>query len=107
VWAKIRSHWRERLDAEQARGKSNLLRGYDEAYVTQLETERGPITPTEYARLTVAAERGSAEEALAALNLPPTGLPRVQRVWMRRMIDDGLLAKQVREAINRLLEEEP
>lgn len=104
-WAELSKHWREALDAEQARGKSSLLRRYDEAYVAQLEAERGPITATDYARLTVAAERGTTDQVLAELDIPRGAIPRVQRVWLKRTVDDTALGKQVRAAIERMFDE--
>lgn len=88
--------WAEAIREAAARGKTSLLRAYDQAYVAQLEADRGAITVKEYARLVVAAERGTETEALAELGLPRGAMLRVQRVWMKKM---SALGRQVREAV--------
>jgi hypothetical protein len=102
----VEKRWAEAMEAEAARGRRALLDAYDDAYVAQLEEERGPIAPAEYARLAVAAERGTAAATLASLSLPRDSRMRIERVWLRRIVKDAKLAKQVRRAISAAREEE-
>jgi hypothetical protein len=97
--AALRDHWAEAIRQEARRGRTALLEAYDQAYVARLEEERGPITAEEYARLVVAGERGSADEALAALSLPRGALMRLNRVWLGRLADDAALAARVSAAV--------
>ena len=76
-----------------------LLTAYDEAYVAELERERGPIEAAEYARLMVAMERGSAAPTLDELRLPRDAQMLIQRVVMKRMTKDKALAASVRDAL--------
>ena len=96
TWKAVERRWAGAISEEATRGKAGLLRAYDEAYLAQLEVERGPITVKEYARLVVAAERGTEPEALVELGLPRGAMLRVQRVWMKKM---SALGRQVREAV--------
>lgn len=92
-------HWAEEIRDETSRGKTALLRAYDEAYVAQLERERGPILVDEYARLAVASERGRAADVLSELSLPRGALVRIERVWVTKLADDPELAAKARKAI--------
>ncbi len=58
TWDALDHFWNDAIRKETERSKTELLSAYDAAYVAQLERERGPILVEEYARLTVAAERG-------------------------------------------------
>ncbi|AUX39726.1 hypothetical protein SOCE26_011210 [Sorangium cellulosum] len=98
-WASLERHWEEAMKNELSRGKTELLSAYDDAYVAQLEGERGIITVEEYARLLVAAERGTEREVLDAMGLPRGALLRLRRVWLKKTAADAGLAKRVREAI--------
>lgn len=91
--------WSDLIREETSRGKTALLRAYDEAYVAQLERERGPIVVDEYARLAVASERGRAAEVLTELSLPRGALVRIERVWVTKLADDPELAAKARRAI--------
>ena len=98
-WSALDAHWTQHVRALAGRGRSTPLKAYDEAYVGQLEKERGPIRPEQLAGLLVAIERGAAEEELARLSLPKGALLRVQRVWLQRTAIDAELGKAVRRAI--------
>ncbi|HRI63503.1 MAG TPA: hypothetical protein PK156_04680, partial [Polyangium sp.] len=87
-WESIQEYWNEAIKAETRRGKRTLLDRFDEAYVGQLEKERGPITVEEYAKLSVAGERGTLEDVLEELGLPRGAVMRVERVWMKRLALD-------------------
>jgi hypothetical protein len=101
-WGEIQDHWAREIRAEIKRGKTLLLKAYDVAYVAQLEKERGPIRPEEYARLVVATERDSAEEEITALGLPRGALMRIQRLWLDRIAGDPELGKAIRAAIEQI-----
>src|SRR6185436_509473 len=97
-WEPLRAHWLAEIKKETERGKTALLRLYDTAYVAQLEDERGPIAVEEYARIVVAAERGTVNATLADLGLPEGSMLRIQRVWMGKMQKDPELRRLVRSA---------
>ncbi|MBK8256695.1 MAG: hypothetical protein IPK82_28995 [Polyangiaceae bacterium] len=99
VWERLKTHYAAEIKKETERGKTAQLRAYDAAYVAQLEEERGPIAVEEYARLVVAAERGTAPETLSALSLPDGAMLRIQRVWMIKMGQDPELRRLVRSAV--------
>ncbi len=80
---------------ETARGKTDLLRAWDAAYVAQLEVERGPIEVAEYARLVVASEQGRIKDVLAELSLPLAAKVRIERIWLRKTLEDPAFAKRV------------
>ena len=91
--------WSDAIRAENAKGKSALLRAYDRAYVAQLEKERGAIKLDEYARLAVAAERGAEDHVAMELGLPRSGLIRIERVWLEKMSADPELRRLAVEAV--------
>lgn len=97
--ALLEAHWAAALKAEAAAGGRALLVRYDDTYVERLELERGPIDVAQYVKLSLAQERGTATELLEAFDLPRAVMPRVSRVWLRRMAADKALARQVREAM--------
>jgi hypothetical protein len=98
-WEALGQHWQDAIRAESARGKTSLLSAYDDAYVTQLEVERGPLQVEDYARLVVASERGVEDAELATLGLPRSALLRISRVWLRRTTGDAELERAVRDGI--------
>jgi hypothetical protein len=104
TWESTKEHWSKAIRAETDRGKVDLLRRFDTAYVQQLEKERGPIQASEYARLMIATERGMIDELLADLTLPRGAVMRIERVWIEKMGKDIALGEQVREAVERLRE---
>jgi hypothetical protein len=104
-WEALSKHWQDAIRAESGRGKSKLMDAYDDAYVAQLEKERGPIQPEEYARIVVAGERGGTEATLTELGLPPTVILRLSRVWLRRTSADPELGKSTQAAIDAAREE--
>ena len=98
-WEALKTHWAAEIKKETERGKTTLLRAYDASYVAQLEDERGPIAIEEYARIVVAAERGTVNATLTDLRLPEGSMLRIQRVWMGRTGKDPELRRLVRSAI--------
>lgn len=99
LFAQVQVHWYEAISAETDRGKTKLLEKFDAAYVERLEEERGPITPEQFARIVVAAERGRPDPTLRELGLPPSALMRIERVFLGRTTRDTELGKQVLRAI--------
>ncbi len=99
VWSALEKHWAAALSEEAQRGKTALLRAYDEAYVARLEEERGAITPSEYARLVISVERGQTDIVLAELTLPRGAILRIQRVWLAKIAADAAFNKSVRAAV--------
>jgi hypothetical protein len=104
-WPPLRDHWAREVRRDAERGKTAKLRAYDDAYVGQLEDDRGPIAVDEYARITVAVERGTASATLAELGLPDASLMRIQRVWMQKTSGDAELRRLARSAVERARED--
>lgn len=104
TWEALHAHWLDAIRADVGRGKRRLLSSYDAAYIAALEAERGTITAREYARLVIAAERGSDAQALAELGLPDGALLRLRRVWLERSVKDPAVAQEVRAAMRKAAE---
>ncbi|WP_197041423.1 DUF2169 family type VI secretion system accessory protein [Chondromyces apiculatus] len=100
AWAAVEAHWAAAIKRETTCGKTALLKRFDEAYVAQLEKERGPLLVTDYARLVIGSERGNVGEILAELTLPREALMRIERLWLDRTLEDVELSRQVRRAVN-------
>jgi hypothetical protein len=98
AWEREEHRWESAIDAEIDAGQSDLLDRFDAAYVARIEEERGPLGAEDYARLVIAAERGTTEAALEALALPEAAEMRIERVWMAKLMADGELAAAVRRA---------
>ncbi|WP_438018648.1 DUF2169 domain-containing protein [Sorangium sp. So ce315] len=101
AWARLRAAWAAEIKRELRRGRNALLRAYDEAYVAQLERERGPISADELARITVGQERGDLAGALRDVGLPDESAIRIQRTWIARIARDAALGDEVRKAVTR------
>lgn len=100
VWAALHTHWTTAIASSLKTGRPELLAEYDDAYVAQLEKERGQIAVADYARLVVAGERGDEATVASELRLPPSSVARIKRVWLRKSLRDQALARQVRAAID-------
>ncbi|MEZ4296728.1 MAG: DUF2169 domain-containing protein [Polyangiaceae bacterium] len=98
-WERLQAHWQERIDDELSRFGRRLLDEYDSAYVAAVEAHRGPISASEYACLSEAAERDAEADALSEHRLPEQAWPHVQRVWLRRLATDLALHEQVRAEV--------
>ncbi|WP_437539008.1 DUF2169 domain-containing protein [Sorangium sp. So ce726] len=103
-WQRVHAHWLDLIRGDAARSRKTLLSIYDNAYVSALEAERGPIAPDDYARLAEAAERSEIAGALAERGLPADAWPHIHRVWIQRLVKDVRLGKQVRRVIDALRE---
>jgi hypothetical protein len=77
-------HWSGAIDEETKRGRVDLLRVYDAAYVKKLEEERGPFAVSDYATLSVAAELWTLDKVLAEMRVPREAVIRIERVWLGR-----------------------
>lgn len=100
LWQRLHRHHVDLVRADEGHGHTGPRDAYDDAYVAQVEEERGAIQPGEHARLLVAVERGQGDQALALLDVPKGALMRLQRVWMRRMKADPALGRAVRQAMD-------
>lgn len=100
LWQRLHRHHVDLVRADEGHGNTGPRDAYDDAYVAQVEEERGAIQPAEHARLLVAVERGQGDQALALLDVPKGALMRLQRVWMRRMMADPALGRAVRQAMD-------
>ncbi|NUQ76724.1 MAG: DUF2169 domain-containing protein [Polyangiaceae bacterium] len=101
-WSSIEKHWAKAIQDEMKDGQNLLLDRFDTAYVAQLEKDRGELEPRDYAGLMVAAERGTTDDVLGQLGLPRGALMRLERVWIRRMINDPDLGQRVRALMDEL-----
>ncbi|MBK8256701.1 MAG: DUF2169 domain-containing protein [Polyangiaceae bacterium] len=99
TWSRLDGHWQEELRIEAEKKKNALLKTYDTAYVAQIEEERGPISVAEYARLTVASERGDVTPVAAQLGIPAEATMRIRRVWIAKMARDIDIGVRVRLAV--------
>jgi hypothetical protein len=98
--ASAKAH-QEAIGQETSRGRSALLRRYDEAFVAEQSRLRGgDLDDAMYARLSVAAERGQAPRALADVGLTMPDFMRLQRVFTRRSAEDATVAARLRAAID-------
>ena len=104
AWAALERHWADAIRAEAALGRRALLDAFDGAYVARLEEERGPIEVEGYARLLLAAERGTLQEQLAAMTLPPGAMMRIERVWVGKICADPDLDGDVEKRMSALRE---
>lgn len=99
TWEKVHVRWLGEIHDELDRGKKKLLGAYDAAYLASIEDLRGPITAGEYARLSLAADRGEAAPVLAELGLPEDATSRIRRVWRAKMAKDPRVDAEVQAAL--------
>lgn len=97
-WPKLEDHWKDVVAAETKAGRPMMGIAYDEAYLAQIEEERGPITLHEYVRLMVAGEGGTEAEVLEELGIPRGAVGRLHRQWLRKQMQDGDLGRKLRAA---------
>jgi hypothetical protein len=100
-WTAIEKYWMDAIRMENKSGKNMLLERFDVSYIAQIEKERGPIDVQQYAKLMVAAERGTIDDLLKDWGLPGGILLRLERVWMKRLATHPPLGEEVQEAINK------
>jgi hypothetical protein len=98
-WAEIEKEHNQALADEAKRGEHVLADAYDDAYVAVWEAHRGPLEVGDYARLTVAAERGGLGPLLEALSIRRTLWSRLKRLYGRRMAADPALAARIQRAL--------
>ncbi|WP_437748171.1 hypothetical protein WME73_20690 [Sorangium sp. So ce302] len=99
-WAAIERRWADAIRSETKKGGKSLLDRFDAAYVEQIEKDRGTIAVGDYARLIVAAERGTTDNVLKELRLPHGAAMRIERVWNQRFVKNHDLEEQVGEALD-------
>jgi hypothetical protein len=102
AWDELEQRWAETIRRDAEHGFGQLQGAYDRAYVLCLEQERGPITPVEYARLSLAQSRDRAAlpRALREMELPWGCAARIRRVYEERMAGDPQLAEAVSAAMS-------
>ncbi len=102
VWRRAERFWRQEITAAVIRADSELMVGFDRAYVARLERERGPIDLESYAELDLAIERGDVADVVIRLGIPRAAVIRIKRVWTRRLVTEPELRTSLREVMNRL-----
>jgi hypothetical protein len=96
AWTSAEEHWATAIAAEAKRGGGKLTDAYDTAYVATIESFRGPVTPEEYGRLLQAMKAGKANQALDELHIQRAAMPRLMRVWTKRLAEDPQLLRKVK-----------
>lgn len=102
TFAAAERKWTQAIEKDTARGPSALLSAYDAAYIGAIEKIRGRITPAEYARIVVGAERGQTNETLAELRIQRSAVMRLKRVFAKKMAEDAALKAEVSRALAEL-----
>ncbi|WP_437622893.1 DUF2169 domain-containing protein [Sorangium sp. So ce1151] len=100
-FAEIERRWSVAMDDEDRRGGHALRDAYDAAYIKEWEAHRGPFELGDYARLTVAAERGHLAAALDAIGVRRTLWMRLKRVWAKRLAESRSLAGALQRELAR------
>ncbi|MGK3997698.1 DUF2169 domain-containing protein [Sorangium sp. So ce1024] len=100
-FAEIERRWTSAMDEEDRRGGHAIRDAYDAAYIKEWETQRRPFELADYARLTVAAERGHLAAALDSLGIRRTLWIRLKRVWARRLAESRSLAAALQRELAR------
>ncbi|MFS8068877.1 MAG: hypothetical protein ACMG6S_21160, partial [Byssovorax sp.] len=98
AWTTIEDHWAKAIAAEAKRNASKLTDAYDAAYVAAVESFRGPVTAEEYGRLLQAMKAGKVNQALDDLQIQRAAMPRLMRVWTKRLAEDPQLLRKVQGA---------
>ncbi|WP_437780796.1 DUF2169 domain-containing protein [Sorangium sp. So ce1097] len=100
-FAEIERRWTSAMDEEDRRGGHAIRDAYDAAYIKEWEAQRRPFEIADYARLTVAAERGHLAAALDSLGIRRTLWIRLKRVWARRLAESRSLAGALQRELAR------
>ncbi|MGK3967811.1 DUF2169 domain-containing protein [Sorangium sp. So ce118] len=100
-FAEIERRWSVAMDDEDRRGGHALRDAYDAAYIKEWEAHRGPFELGDYARLTVAAERGHLAAALDSIGIRRTLWMRLKRVWAKRLAESRSLAGALQRELAR------
>lgn len=98
-WTAIEQHIAETLAAEARSGGYKLRLLGDAAYVTRLESLRGPIQPAEYARILRGIEAGTSSEVLRELDIPAAALMRIVRLWTAKLARDPKLSMELMKSM--------
>ncbi|KYF86698.1 hypothetical protein BE17_49230 [Sorangium cellulosum] len=101
LFAEIERRWSVAMDDEDRRGGHALRDAYDVAYIKEWEAHRGPFELGDYARLTVAAERGHLAAALDSIGIRRTLWTRLKRVWAKRLAESRSLAGALQRELAR------
>jgi hypothetical protein len=95
----IETRWTKALADEAKRGDRSLQDAYDDAYLSAWQAIRGAFEVADYARLTLAAERGDLAPALDAMALRRTTWMRIKRIFARRVAASPAFAARVKQAL--------
>lgn len=101
-WACLDRHFADVLAKESARGSQKLQNASDQAYVAAVESFRGPILDSEYARIVVGMERRQSKETLDALKIQRPALMPILRLWTKRVASNAKLARSVIDQLSHL-----
>ena len=98
AWSAIEERWASEIAAEAKLRTSKLTDAYDAAYVAAIESFRGPVTAEEYGSLLHAMKAGKVNQSLDDLHIQRAAMPRLMRVWSKRMAEDPQLLRKVQGA---------
>jgi hypothetical protein len=98
-WVEAEKRWSGALAEEAKRGQRALLEAHDDAFVKAWQAIRGPFDVVDYARLTVATERGELTAVLDAMAIRRTLWMRLKRIYSRRIAADPAFAARVKQAL--------
>ena len=102
TWVLAERHWTEAIEKEARRGSSRLRHESDTAHVAAVEGFRGqPITVQEYARIVIAAERGTSDELLDDLRIQRPALMPIVRLWTKKIATEPRLAGEAVSLLSR------
>jgi hypothetical protein len=101
-WTSLERYFADALEKETARGSQKLQGASDHAYVAAVESFRGPILITEYARIVVGMERRQANEVLDELKIQRPARMRILRLWTKKIAADAKLARNVMDLLSKV-----
>lgn len=100
-WLEVHKHWSSAIARQTEVGERKLLVAYDAAYVAVQERLGVNVGIDTYAKLQVAAERGTSGEVLKAAGLEPADQMRLGRVWTQRLADEPARMRELSAAIEK------
>ena len=98
-WAIAESRWSGAMDSEAKLDGHALRDAYDEAYVATWKAIRGGFEVADYARLALAAERGTLAATLDAMGMRRTLWLRLKRLYTRRLAMEPHLAAELNQLL--------
>ena len=98
AWTATEDHWAKAIAAEAKVRAGKLADAYDVAYVAAVESFRGPVTAEEYGSLLQAMKAGKVNQSLDDLHIQRAAMPRLMRVWTKKLAEDPQLLRKVQGA---------